>query len=89
MTRITGSCLCGNLRYAVSGDPMLTAICHCQSCQKQTGAAFAVVVVTLKSSLSIEGDSASFDVIGASDSSHFLPQVRVANRRRAEFQSQS
>jgi hypothetical protein len=73
MTNITGSCLCGNLRYTVRSDPVLTGICHCKSCQKQTGAAFAVAIVVPKSSLSIEGDLASFEVVGASG----LPTRRV------------
>jgi hypothetical protein len=73
MTKISGGCLCGNLRYTVGDDPVLTAICHCKSCQKQTGAAFAVVVVVAKAGLSFEGDLASFDVLGASG----LPTRRI------------
>ena len=29
-----GGCICGKLSYAVSGDPMLSAYCHCTLCQR-------------------------------------------------------
>jgi len=66
MTKISGSCLCGDLHYTAKDDPVLTAICHCKSCQKQTGSAFAVVVVVAREGLAFEGKLASFEVLGAS-----------------------
>jgi hypothetical protein len=33
-----GGCLCGAIRYRVSGTPLYTAICHCQSCRKASAA---------------------------------------------------
>ena len=33
-----GGCLCGSVRFNVSGPPKWTAWCHCQSCRKHTGA---------------------------------------------------
>lgn len=37
----TGSCLCGSVRFSVTGPATSTANCHCRMCQKATGAAFA------------------------------------------------
>lgn len=37
----TGSCLCGNVKYAITGQPFSSAVCHCYNCQKITGSAFA------------------------------------------------
>src|SRR5579859_5311679 len=59
MVTYHGSCLCGDIAYEVSGDPVLKATCHCKSCQKgtyptlasdvtndvETGSAFASDVV--------------------------------------------
>jgi len=35
-----GSCFCGNVRYSVSGSPILSAYCHCTLCQRLNSAAF-------------------------------------------------
>lgn len=39
MTR-TGSCLCGQVRYSLEGEPIRTGICHCGDCRKESGAMF-------------------------------------------------
>jgi hypothetical protein len=36
-----GHCLCGAVRYRVTGEPIWAAHCHCQSCRRATSAAFA------------------------------------------------
>jgi hypothetical protein len=36
-----GHCLCGKVRYRVTGEPIWTAHCHCESCRRATSAAFA------------------------------------------------
>jgi hypothetical protein len=38
MERLQGGCLCGAIRFEVSGAPKWTAFCHCHSCRKHTGA---------------------------------------------------
>lgn len=32
-----GGCLCGAVRYRVTGDPVAATLCHCRSCRKATG----------------------------------------------------
>jgi hypothetical protein len=39
--RHTGRCLCGEVRFVADGAPDMVAVCHCESCRRQTGAAFA------------------------------------------------
>ena len=38
---IKGGCLCGKLRYEVSGPLFDISHCHCSMCRRQHGAAFA------------------------------------------------
>ena len=54
----TGGCLCGNIRYEVSGAPVVVAHCHCEDCQRvsgaghTTGAMFATEQFTITGTLS-------------------------------------
>lgn len=36
---VTGSCLCGGVRFSVARVPLI-ALCHCSICRKANGAAF-------------------------------------------------
>ena len=44
MSKISGSCLCGSVRYSSQAEPVLVALCHCPNCQKQTGTSFSIIV---------------------------------------------
>lgn len=39
--KVTGSCLCGKVTYAISGNLGIFQYCHCSRCRKFTGSAFA------------------------------------------------
>ena len=41
MTSMTGSCLCGSVRYEVSGEPLFARFCCCRDCQRQSGSGHA------------------------------------------------
>lgn len=41
MTKHTGSCLCGTVRFEVLGEFDSLYLCHCHYCQKDTGSAHA------------------------------------------------
>lgn len=67
MPNMVGGCLCGGVRYAVYGRPWLTALCHCEDCQKQSGSAFSILVAVEREGLWIEGETLSaFESVGAS-----------------------
>jgi hypothetical protein len=34
MADLEGGCQCGAVRYRVTGDPVMTAICHCTMCRR-------------------------------------------------------
>ena len=38
---LRGSCLCGGVRYEVTGELGPVALCHCGMCRKASGTAFA------------------------------------------------
>ena len=64
MLKHEGGCYCGSLRYAVASDPPNTAICHCKSCQRQTGSAFSVMIAVPRGSLSMDGSVATYEITG-------------------------
>jgi hypothetical protein len=67
MPNIVGGCLCGSVRYESEAEPMVTAVCHCRHCQKQTSSAFSIFVVLPKGSLRIEGEPlAAYEDVGES-----------------------
>jgi hypothetical protein len=42
MEQLTGRCACGYVTYGLRGTPLIVHCCHCTSCQRETGSAFAV-----------------------------------------------
>jgi hypothetical protein len=34
---LTGHCLCGSVRYQISGEPLALMYCHCEECRRATG----------------------------------------------------
>lgn len=40
-----GGCTCRNVRYQLSGKPMIVHACHCRWCQRETGTAHALNAV--------------------------------------------
>lgn len=48
-----GGCECGELRYALDGDSLALAVCHCTHCQRQSGSAFSMSMVVPRQNLQI------------------------------------
>ena len=55
-----GGCLCGQVRYEVSGDPMAVVICHCKNCQKQSGSTFSINMIGQADQVSLQGNLSNF-----------------------------
>jgi hypothetical protein len=39
---LTGGCLCGGVRFAISGPFVAAGYCHCTHCQRRTGTASSI-----------------------------------------------
>ncbi|MDN3566010.1 GFA family protein [Paeniroseomonas aquatica] len=58
----TGGCLCGAVRYEITGPPLVTYTCHCTVCQRLTGSAFSsAVVVAAEAYRFAGGETLSFE----------------------------
>jgi hypothetical protein len=49
--RFTGSCLCGQIAFTLTGDPTTFYTCHCGRCQKITGSSNAANIFVSSASL--------------------------------------
>ena len=59
MPKVSGSCLCGAVRYESPAEPKGASICHCTHCQKVSGGAFSVNVLVPRASLVWTGEAAA------------------------------
>jgi hypothetical protein len=53
---LTGSCLCGALKYRVDGEPTRFYHCHCSRCRKSSGTGHATNLFVEKGTLEWSGD---------------------------------
>ncbi len=60
----TGRCLCGQITYELNGDVVATAVCHCDHCQRQSGAAFSVNLIAHESQLDVSGTLTTYGDTG-------------------------
>lgn len=58
---IQGGCLCGEIRYEISGDLQMTGVCHCKNCQKQAGSAFSILFAITNEQLEMNGDLKTYN----------------------------
>ncbi len=56
MTRYTGGCACGKVRYELAAAPIRGFQCQCRDCQRDTGAGHSSVMVFLRAALVVTGD---------------------------------
>ena len=62
-----GGCLCGAIRYRLTGEPVAVTVCHCGDCQRQSGSAFGMSLVVRREQLEIlRGEPARYESRAAS-----------------------
>ena len=58
---LEGGCLCGAIRYRVTGPPRYTNVCYCKQCQRHTGAVMpAFAAYPLSHFTVIRGEPATY-----------------------------
>lgn len=58
--KLSGQCLCGSVRYTVSGDPHLVFLCHCRDCQRSGGSLAHFGVMVPQAGFSRHGEVRSY-----------------------------
>ena len=77
---LTGGCQCGQVRYRISGVPVVFYLCHCRECQRHTSSAFGESLRVRREDLLIEGELAKTTRIadsGAKREGWFCPRCGV------------
>ena len=52
------------MTYELTGEPIATAVCHCDHCQRQGGGAFSVNLVAHESQLTVSGVLQTYEETG-------------------------
>ena len=52
---LEGGCLCGAIRYRLSGPTLFVSQCACRDCQKATGTGHTTIVGVHRSQLALDG----------------------------------
>jgi hypothetical protein len=60
MDRVTGGCLCGNVRVEAWGLPYRVGLCHCLDCRKHYGALFHASAVFPRDAVTVEGETHAY-----------------------------
>jgi hypothetical protein len=69
-------CLCGSLRASASGDPLISYLCHCATCQRRSGAAVHFGAYFIKGTVKYSGPSKIYSRVADSGFAvhhHFCP----------------
>jgi hypothetical protein len=77
-----GGCACGAVRYRMTSRPMFVNCCHCRSCQRETGASFALnAIIEAKRVILLSGSPEVVNTPSASGMGQKIarcPSCRVA-----------
>jgi hypothetical protein len=60
MDRVTGGCLCGDIRIVASGRPSRVGLCHCLDCRKHHGALFYAAAIFPRSAVTVAGETRDY-----------------------------
>ena len=58
MSKLSGSCACGRVRFETSGEPRFVAHCHCENCRRAHGAGAVTWAGFVSEQVEIEDESA-------------------------------
>jgi len=81
-------CVCGELKVESSDEPKLVLMCHCDECQRRTGAPFGVSAYFDQDDVRVIGTSSKYERTsdaGRVVTHHFCPTYGSTVYWRAEF----
>lgn len=58
----SGGCACGHIRYLCHAEPVAMINCHCEDCQRSSGAPYASGFIVPVSAMDTAGVASSFSV---------------------------
>ena len=56
-----GGCLCGAVRYEVTGEPYVSGLCHCKTCRKLTGSSFSATANWRRDEFRMTGELQTYE----------------------------
>ncbi len=59
----TGGCLCGNIQYEATGTAVVVAHCHCDDCQRASGAGHTTGAMFATTQFTITGNFAEYALV--------------------------
>ncbi|HEY7806508.1 MAG TPA: GFA family protein [Croceibacterium sp.] len=68
MDRVSGGCLCGDVRIEAAGRPYRVGLCHCLDCRKHHGALIYAAAIFPEDAVTIEGETREYS------GRHFCPR---------------
>ena len=63
---MTGSCLCGSVKFEITGEPIFIGSCYCVDCQKESGSGHLAVIAVPDAAATVTGAVKSYSKPGAS-----------------------
>jgi hypothetical protein len=64
--KITGGCLCGAVRYTISGDVVFSGKCYCEDCRKSGSTGHSSVLAVPQQAVVMTGKLTEFKKLGGS-----------------------
>ena len=71
-----GQCLCGDVNFTISSEPLRMAQCHCDDCQKATGTGHVSIAFFKKDEVDIKGETRCYGSVtdrGSTITRYFCP----------------
>lgn len=60
MDRVTGGCVCGDVRIEATGQPYRVGLCHCFDCRKHHGALFNASAIFAAEAVTVKGETRDY-----------------------------
>jgi hypothetical protein len=59
ISKLSGGCQCGNIRFVTAGEPIIVAVCHCSMCRRANAAPAVVWAMFKQDQVNFSGEKAT------------------------------